>query len=231
MVENAAFIIILLILEVYAILHKFVLTLLCINRTIHMSRHIRRSLIMNNKIQKMCIAALLCAVGILIPVISPVKINLGAMSFTLASHVALFLAMFISPAVAAVVCIGTTMGFFIAGFPLVVVARAASQIVFVLIGAYLLRKYPNKFSSPLSLGVLAVSTGVIHAAFEVLVVFGFTFMGVPLKGDVIPFLFGLVGVGTFAHSIVDFIIALLIWAPCSKIIKIPHVANFAMPKA
>lgn len=182
---------------------------------------------MNKKIQKMCTAALLCAVGILIPIISPVKINLGAMSFTLASHVALFLAMFISPAVAAVVCLGTTLGFFIAGFPLVVVARAASQIVFVLIGAYLLSKAPDKFKSPIGLGGFAVLTGIIHGAMEMLVVFGFTFLGVPLKGEIVPFLFGLVGIGTLVHSIVDFAIAFIVWVPCSKIIKIPNTVSFA----
>ena len=70
----------------------------------------------NERIQKMCIAALLCAVGILVPMISPVRIQLGPMSFTLASHVALFLALFISPAVAAAVELGTTLGFLLAGF-------------------------------------------------------------------------------------------------------------------
>ena len=90
----------------------------------------------NERIQKMCIAALLCALGILVPMISPVRIQLGPMSFTLASHVALFLAMFISPTVAAAVELGTTLGFLLAGFAPVVVLRAASQIVFVLLGAY-----------------------------------------------------------------------------------------------
>ena len=89
----------------------------------------------NERIQKMCIAALLCALGILVPMISPVRIQLGPMSFTLASHVALFLAMFISPTVAAAVELGTTLGFLLAGFAPVVVLRAASQIVFVLLGA------------------------------------------------------------------------------------------------
>ena len=73
------------------------------------------------KIQKMCIAALLCAVGILVPMISPVKVTLEPMSFTLASHVALFLAMFVSPAVALAVSVGTTLGFLLAGFGPIVV--------------------------------------------------------------------------------------------------------------
>ena len=90
------------------------------------------------RIQRMCVAALLCAIAILIPMISPVKIQLGPMSFTLGSHVAIFIAMFISPAVALTVELGATLGFLLAGFPPVVVLRALSQVVFVAIGAFLL---------------------------------------------------------------------------------------------
>ena len=49
-------------------------------------------------------------IAILIPMISPVKIQLGPMSFTLGSHVAIFIAMFISPAVALTVELGATLG-------------------------------------------------------------------------------------------------------------------------
>ena len=93
------------------------------------------------RIQRMCVAALLCAIAILIPMISPVKIQLGPMSFTLGSHVAIFIAMFISPAVALTVELGATLGFLLAGFPPVVVLRALSQVVFVAIGAFLLANY------------------------------------------------------------------------------------------
>ncbi|MEG1104656.1 MAG: hypothetical protein RSD78_07410 [Oscillospiraceae bacterium] len=173
------------------------------------------------RIQKMCAAALLCAIGILIPMISPVKISIGPMSFTLASHVALFLAMFISPSVAAVVTVGTTLGFLLAGFPPVVVGRAASQIVFVMIGAYLLCKKPDAFNKPVRIFTLGVFLSVIHAVFEMLVVTGFYFAGVPLKGTVLGVIFGLVGAGTFVHSMIDLGIALVIWIPVSHAIRIP----------
>ena len=78
---------------------------------------------------KLVMAGLLCAIGILAPVISPVKIDLEPASFTLASHVALFIAMFLSPKIAAAVWLGTTLGFQLAGFPPVVVARAASGAI------------------------------------------------------------------------------------------------------
>ncbi len=86
-------------------------------------------------LRTMITAALLCAVGIVIPLFSPIKIVMEPASFTLASHVALFVAMFISPFTAAVVTVGTTLGFLLGGFPIVIVARAATHIVFVLIGA------------------------------------------------------------------------------------------------
>ena len=82
----------------------------------------------HEKIRKLCVAALLCAVGILVPVISPVKVQIGPMSFTLASHVAVFLAMFISPAVGLTVEVGTTLGFVLAGFPPIVVLLSLIHI-------------------------------------------------------------------------------------------------------
>ena len=64
-----------------------------------------------NGILSMVIAALLCAIGILIPIVMP-KIEIGPMSFTLASHVPSFLAMFISLPVAVAVSLVTAVGFF-----------------------------------------------------------------------------------------------------------------------
>ncbi len=81
----------------------------------------------NKKLYNMLIAAMLSAIGIIIPLFSPVKILLEPASFTLASHVAIYIAMFISPGVALSVAAGTTLGFLLAGFPPVVVVRAASH--------------------------------------------------------------------------------------------------------
>ncbi len=66
----------------------------------------------SSRLYHMVLAGVLCAVGIVVPMFMP-RIVLGPMSFTLASHVAVFLGMFISPAVAVAVCIGTTLGFFL----------------------------------------------------------------------------------------------------------------------
>lgn len=103
----------------------------------------------NKKILQLVVAGVLCAVGLVIPMFMP-KIVLGPMSFTLASHVAIFLAMFISPAVAVAVCIGTTLGFFLTT-PLIIALRAASHIVFAVIGALLIKKYPVSSKNQLRL--------------------------------------------------------------------------------
>ena len=76
------------------------------------------------KIQMMSITAMLIAVGVLIPMYSPVKIMLEPMSFTLGSHIAIMIAMFVSPLSALGVALGTTAGFYLAGFTLPVVLRA-----------------------------------------------------------------------------------------------------------
>ena len=156
------------------------------------------------RIQRMCVAALLCAIAILIPMISPVKIQLGPMSFTLGSHVAIFIAMFISPAVALTVELGATLGFLLAGFPPVVVLRALSQVVFVAIGAFLLAKKPAVMKNGLSIFLFGLVMGVIHGVLEAVV-------------------------GTVVHSMVDYYLALLIWQPVSRAAKLP--ASFTFSKS
>lgn len=97
---------------------------------------------MNSKINTKAVvmSALLCALGIIIPMFSPIKLILEPASFTLASHVAIFIAMFISPSTAIFVTFGTTIGFLLGGFPIVVVARAFSHLVFVSFGSLYLKK-------------------------------------------------------------------------------------------
>ena len=136
------------------------------------------------RIQRMCVAALLCAIAILIPMISPVKIQLGPMSFTLGSHVAIFIAMFISPAVALTVELGATLGFLLAGFPPVVVLRALSQVVFVAIGAFLLAKKPAVMKNGLSIFLFGLVMGVIHGVLEAVVVTAFWFSGMTMAATI-----------------------------------------------
>ena len=166
--------------------------------------------------------ALLCAIGILVPIISPVKIRLEPMSFTLGSHIAVFIAMFVSPVVAVCVELGTTLGFLLAGFSPVVVLRALAQIVFVVVGSVWLQKKPETLNhwGPMSLFVLV--TGLLHGIAEALVSTWFYFGGnIDQSKGFFTTIVLLVGVGTLVHHTIDFVFSVLIWKPVEKIVRIP----------
>ena len=158
-------------------------------------------------VQMLCISALLIAVGIVIPMVMP-KIVIPPASFTLASHVPIFIAMMISPPVAMAVAIGTTLGFFLGGFPMVIVLRAASHFIFALLGSLYLKKNPALLDSALPLRVFSLLIGLLHAACEVLVVSAFYFGGdmaqAYYQSGFLRSVLLLVGVGGVIHSMVDF---------------------------
>lgn len=163
---------------------------------------------------------MLCAISIAIPMFSPLKIILEPASFTLASHVAIFIAMFISPLCAVSVAAGATVGFLLGGFPIVIVLRAATHIVFVLAGSLLLKKHPEWMEQKGKVIGFALGISLLHAISEVLVVMPFYF-GRQMPGGYYArgFLFtiiGLVGLGTVVHSLVDFTIARAVWSPIRK---------------
>lgn len=150
---------------------------------------------MNKKITQ---TALLTALAIVIPMIMPFKLVIGPASYTLASHVPIFLAMFISPLVAVIVAIGAATGFLFSGLPLVVTMRALSHVIFAYIGA-------NTFSSAKHLLIFSFVINIIHALAEVIVVFVMTDMG--STANYFYTLIVLVGIGTLIHGMVDFEIA------------------------
>jgi niacin transporter len=162
----------------------------------------------------MCAAALLIAVGILIPMFSPVKIILEPASFTLASHVAIFIAMFISPWAAVTVALGTTLGFFLGGFPLIIVLRAASHVVFASLGAWYLKKHPELIHQPAQSQIFSFSIGVVHTVCEVAVVTLFYFGGnmstAYYQQGFFQSVILLLGLGGLLHSMLDFAIALVV---------------------
>ena len=178
---------------------------------------------MLNKAQntyKITIAALLIAIGILIPMISPLKIILEPASFTLASHVATMVAMFLSPGIAVAVSVGTAFGFLLGGFPIVIVLRAASHLVFAYMGSKLLNRYPSFLQSKKSFWLFNFFLGIQHAFCEVIVVSFFYFSG-NLSGDyydkgLLTSVMLLVGVGTIIHSMVDLWLARFVWNTVSK---------------
>ena len=166
------------------------------------------------RVQRLCAAALLTALGIVIPMFMPVKIIIPPASFTLASHVPIFLAMMISPLVAVAVTFGTTLGFLLGGFPIVIVLRAASHLLFALPGDLYLAKRPATLHSFVPSQVFALLVALVHAASEVVVVTAFYFGGQMgagyYQGGFFQSVLLLVGVGTVVHSMVDFEIALIV---------------------
>lgn len=168
-----------------------------------------------NTTTRMTITALLMAIAIIIPIVMPVKVVIGPASYTLASHVPIFIAMFFSPSIAIMVVLGATVGFFIGGFPIVIVLRALSQVVFAYIGAKILEKRQDEIlDSFWKSQLFSFVVGLIHALGEVVVVSLF-FYGIIGATDTsrgfFYTVFVLVGIGTLVHSLVDFLIAQYIW--------------------
>lgn len=174
-------------------------------------------------VQMMCITAMLIAIGILIPIISPIKIILEPMSFTLGSHVAIMAAMFVSPMTALGAAIGTTVSFYLYGFTLPVVLRAFTHVIWAYGGALYLKKHPDLFKNPWKIILFNVIIGVIHALCEVIIV-------LPMYGgydasELFYLLFVLVGIGSLVHSMVDFTISLLAWKAIAKSSAMQHLAT------
>ena len=164
----------------------------------------------NNQTKSLAFTAILIAFGILIPLIMPIKIVIGPASFTLGSHVPIFIAFFISLPVGILVALGTTLGFLLAGFPIVIVFRALSHLVFVLVAGLVLKKFPKVLENPLSTGLFALGVNVIHGLAEFIVVY-VLMVGPQTEASYIWSLLGLVGLGTVIHGTVDFYLAFYLW--------------------
>lgn len=177
----------------------------------------------NKQIYSMVLTSLLIAIGIIIPMVSPIKVVIEPMSFTLASHVAIMIAMFISPISALAVAVGTTLGFFLAGFPIAVVLRALSHVVWAFAGSYYISKHVEIFESPAKSIIFNLVIAVMHAVLEMIVVVPF-YMGTDANAFMYM-VFGLVGVGTIVHSFVDFVISLVVWNALCKSESISKIAN------
>ncbi|MBO0432706.1 hypothetical protein [Enterococcus sp. DIV0660C] len=184
----------------------------------------------NNSVRHLTISALLIGMGIIIPLVMP-KIMIPPASFTLASHVPLFLAMFFSPGVAVAVALGTTFGFFLST-PVIIALRALSHIIFAVIGAWYLQKKPGivlkdgKFTlANWKFQGFNFFIGVIHSIAEMLVVSAFYFMGnMPdtyYSEGYFYTVFILMGIGGLIHSLVDYNIAYFVAGTLSKYFDIP----------
>ena len=148
---------------------------------------------------------LLIAIGILIPVVfTPLKIVIGPFTATLTAHVPVIIAMFISPWAAVFTAIGTALGFFFTSAPVVAV-RAASHLVFAVVGAYMIQKRCN-------LLLTWAVTARLHAVCEAAVVWiAFaTGASAPTEGYSNMVMVIITAVGTVGHHTVDFIIAYIV---------------------
>lgn len=144
----------------------------------------------NNKTREMVYASLLTALAIIIPIqFSFLRIYIPPFSATLAAHVPMFISIMISPMVAVVTGIGSTLGFLIAGMPLPVVFRAATHIIVGYIGAKIIQKYK-------SYKKMTAITSIVHAGLETLVV-------IPFVGFDLFQLLIVTFVGAFLHHMAD----------------------------
>ncbi|SFE17763.1 niacin transporter [Thermoanaerobacter thermohydrosulfuricus] len=161
------------------------------------------------KTREITIGGLLAALSLIIPLVfgGVLGIVIPPFSATLASHVPVMLAMFISPATAVFVGVVSAIGFLIKLGP-IIAARAAVHAVFGYVGAKMIQR---GYSFPVALAV----TLPIHAVLEAIVVmpFGFDFYKA----------FVVVGVGTMIHHTIDSAIALALFYALNPILKFKAV--------
>lgn len=161
----------------------------------------------------MVITALLIALGIIIPTaFTALRVILPpAFTATITAHVPIFIAMFISPVSAVFTAIGTTLGFLLTGLDAVVTARAGSHIIFAVVGAYMIQKNT-------SITIVGITTALLHAICEALVVLLFLSMGWTsgAESSIFEMAFYVTGVGTLIHHIIDYIIAIILVKALAK---------------
>ncbi|MFH6635250.1 hypothetical protein QE557_01005 [Streptococcus suis] len=162
-----------------------------------------------NSVKQLSISAILTAFAILIPLMMPIKIIIGPASYTLASHIPLFIAMFISPATAIFVALGSSLGFFLAGFPIVIVFRALTHLFFLTLGAILVKRFPILMDSKRFL-LLGIGLNLLHGLGEYIVVMVLT-SGEQTSATYWITMLGLVGVGSAIHGLLDFSLAYYFW--------------------
>jgi niacin transporter len=162
------------------------------------------------KVKELTLGAVLTALAIVIPMIVFLKIIIPPFTGTLASHVPMFISMFISPTVAVFVGIGSVIGFLISGLPPFVAARAAMHIIVGFVGAVLIKKgRPMTFAFGITIP--------LHAALEALVVIPF---GWTMYESLVT-----VGLGTAIHHTIDAVLAVPIIYLLKPLIKMNYAGS------
>jgi niacin transporter len=164
-----------------------------------------------DKTIRLVTTALLAAIAIAIPLIMPVKVVIPPFTATLASHVPLILAMFISPLSAIFVTLGSALGFLVTHGP-IVAARAAMHVFFAAAGAYMYKKGTNLY-------IIAAVTLLLHTLSDMFIVYLlFAFFGQTAitAGNTMQYVQFVIAVGTSVHHVLDFFIATAVYIPLSK---------------
>jgi len=151
------------------------------------------------KTRELVLTAIFIAFSLIIPLFFP-KLVIPPFSATVASHVPVMLAVFLSPLSAIMVGLGSTIGFLLILGP-VIAARAATHIVFGGLGAVLFRRGVKPWQA-----LLAMLP--VHALLESLIVlpFGFSLY----EGFIV------VGIGTALHHLIDMAITLILLRPLAN---------------
>lgn len=177
-----------------------------------------------SNVKKLTYSAVLVALGVIIPMVMPIKIMVPPVSFTLASHVPIFLSMFISPGAAVAVAIGTGVGFMMTA-PFTIALRAFSHIIFAVAGAYLLQQRPEILSSKKKNTLFNLGIGALHSIVEMAVVFAlFMTKSIPNAEYTTAYLVNMMlilGVGGLIHSMVDYYIAFYVAQRTINIFSFP----------
>lgn len=166
---------------------------------LHMYIHLYKKGEMKMRTKEMVVGGLLIALAVIIPVAfgGVLSIKIPPFTATLAAHVPVMLAMLVGPQIAALTGLGSAIGFMVAlGMP-VVGARAATHIIFGLLGGVLIKR-------GMSFRNALIVTAPLHALMEALIVipFGFTLYNAGV----------VVGVGTLLHHAADSAIAVAVAA-------------------
>lgn len=152
---------------------------------------------MDNKTKKLTLASILTALSVLITY-SPLKLVLPFFTLTLGAHVPTMLAMFVSPWVTVMTVIGSCVGFFFtipAPNSVIVVTRAATHIIFALVGMKMLEKNCNIF-------LVIFVTAILHALAEGIAVYILTPIILPNETAALT-AGGIAILGTLLHHVID----------------------------
>lgn len=152
---------------------------------------------MEKKTKELALAAILTALSLLITY-SPLKLMLPFFTLTLGAHVPTMLAVFVGPWVTVMTVVGSCLGFFLtipAPNSIIVVARAATHLIFAFAGMEMLKKKYNMV-------LVIVVTAILHALAEGIVVYLLT--PIVLDNSTAALTAGGIAVlGTIIHHAID----------------------------